>query len=101
MVQQKPIDLKRLWELAKQGKDAQKIMNKRDISEMAALKNAIQNLVDKKGEHINIPGLVGKGSVDESYTDTGSRIPSGMQKDLRYQHLPLKKYLFMLFLVRQ
>ncbi|MGB3222462.1 MAG: hypothetical protein WBB23_06645 [Desulforhopalus sp.] len=81
MVQQKPIDLKRLWELAQQGKNAQEIMKELDISEMAALKNAVQNLVDEKGEHVNIPGLIGKGSVEGSYTDTGARIPPGMQKD--------------------
>ncbi len=61
MVQQKPIDLKRLWELAQKGKNAQEIMKELDISEMAPLKTAMQNLVDEKGEHINIPGLVGKG----------------------------------------
>ncbi len=66
MVQQKPIDLKRLWELAQQGKNAQEIMKELDISEMSALKNAMKNLVDEKGEHINIPGLVEKGSVGES-----------------------------------
>lgn len=57
MVQQKPIDLKRLWELAQQGKDAQEIMKELDISEIEALRNAIKNLVDEKGEHINISGL--------------------------------------------
>ncbi len=57
MVQQKPIDMKRLWELAQQGKDAHEIMQELDISEMAELKNAIQNLVDEKGEDIRISGL--------------------------------------------
>lgn len=57
MIQQKPIDLKQLWELAQQGKDAQEIMKELDISEIEALRNAIKNLVDEKGEHINIPGL--------------------------------------------
>lgn len=57
MVQRKPIDLKRLWELAKQGKNAAEIMKELDISEMEALRNAIKNLVDEKGEHIQISGL--------------------------------------------
>lgn len=81
MVQQKIVDLKRLWELAQQGKNAQEIMRELDISEMAALKTAMLNLEEEKGEHINIPGLIGKGSVEGSYTDTGARIPPGMQKD--------------------
>ncbi len=57
MVQQKPIDMKRLWELAHEGKDAQEIMQELDISEELELKEAIQNLVDERGEDINIRGL--------------------------------------------
>ncbi len=57
MVQQKPIDMQRLWELAKQGKDAQEIMKELDITEMTELKNAIQSLVDEKGEDLHVPGL--------------------------------------------
>ncbi len=56
-MQQQPIDMQRLWKLAQQGKDAQEIMQELDISDKAALKNAIQNLVDEKGEDIKVPGL--------------------------------------------
>ena len=65
MIQQKPIDLQRLWELAHQGKDAEEIMRELDITEMAALKNAMKNLVDEKGEHFKISGLDEESSVDE------------------------------------
>ena len=57
MVQEKPIDMQRLWELAQQGKNAREILQELDISEMAALKEAIQNLVDEKGEDITVAGL--------------------------------------------
>ena len=57
MVQEKPIDMQRLWELAQQGKNAREILQELNISEMAALKEAIQNLVDEKGEDITVAGL--------------------------------------------
>jgi len=81
MVRQSTVDMKRLWELAEEGKDAQEIMKELNISDMATLKNALQNLVDQKGKSVNVPGLIGKGSVNQSYTDSGVRVPPGMSRD--------------------
>ncbi|MDR9500675.1 MAG: hypothetical protein RI601_02645 [Desulfurivibrionaceae bacterium] len=81
MEQQIAINMKRLWELVKEGKSAQEIMAEMDISEMDTLKNALQGLMQEKGETINVPGLIGKASVKAEYTDTGKRIPSEMIED--------------------
>ncbi len=81
MVRESTVDMQRLWDLAQKGKDAQEIMKELDISDMTALRNALQNLFDQKGKTINVPGLIGKGSLNQSYTDTGARIPPGMPKD--------------------
>ena len=35
MVQHKPIDMQRLWEMAQQGKNAQEIMTELDIADKA------------------------------------------------------------------
>lgn len=70
MVEQRPIDLQRLWELAEEGKNAQEIMQEMNISDEAALKYALQNLVDEKGEDIHIAGLEGHGSVERSAPGT-------------------------------
>ena len=81
MEQQVNINMKRLWELAQQGKSADDIMKELDITDMAALKNALQGLMQEKGETVNVPGLIGKGSIHGEYTDSGERIPPGMPKD--------------------
>jgi len=56
-MEQQPVDMKRLWQLAQEGKNAQEIMQELNISDRAELKNAIQNLVDEKGEDITVAGL--------------------------------------------
>ena len=78
MKRQLDLDTNRLWRLAQQGKSAQEIMAELDISEMATLKNALENLMKEKGETINVRGLVGKTSVENRYTDKGNRIPPDM-----------------------
>ncbi len=75
------IAIKRLWELINEGKSAQEIMAELDISEMATLQNALQGLMQEKGKTINVPGLIGKASVNAEYTDTGKPIPSEMTED--------------------
>ncbi|MFO7605229.1 MAG: hypothetical protein R6W72_02850 [Desulfurivibrionaceae bacterium] len=81
MEQQIAINMKRLWELAKQGKSAGEIMREMNITEMATLENAMQGLMRDKAETINVPGLIGRSSVKAEYTDTGKRIPSEMIED--------------------
>ncbi len=78
MERQIEINLKRLWELAQQGKTADEMMQELDISEMSHLENALQGLMQEKGETINVPGLTDKPSVDARYTDSGNRIPPDM-----------------------
>ena len=73
------IDVQRLWEMAEQGKPAREIMQELDITDMATLKNALQGLMQEKGKTINVPGLIGKSSVNAEYTDTGARIPPAMK----------------------
>jgi hypothetical protein len=79
MERQIAVNMKRLWELAKEGKSAQEIMQELDITDMAALKNALQGLMQEKGETINVPGLIGEPSMEEEYTDRGHRIPPDMK----------------------
>jgi hypothetical protein len=78
MKQQINVNMKRLWELAQEGKDANTIMKELDITEMATLKNALQGLMQEKGEVVNVPGLIGEGAMREQYTDKGNRVPQGM-----------------------
>lgn len=81
MEQQLNINLKRLWELAKQGKSAEEIMTELGISDMAVLQSNLQNLMRQKGETINIPGLIDTGADDPRYTAGGERVPPEMSKD--------------------
>lgn len=80
MEQQLNINQKRLWELAQQGKDAEEIMKELNIADMATLHTALQNLMKEKGETVNVPGLIGEGSLHGEYTDKGKRVPPGMPK---------------------
>lgn len=80
MKQQPNIDKKSLWELAQQGKDAEEIMKELNIADMATLENSLQNLMQEKGETVNVPGLIGKGTLHGEYTDKGKRVPPGIPK---------------------
>lgn len=80
MEQQININMKRLWELAQQGKDAERIMKELNIADMATLQNALQNLMQEKGQTITVPGLIGEGSLKGEYTESGKRVPPGMPK---------------------
>jgi len=81
MEEQIAVNMKRLWELAREGKSAREIMQELDISEMATLKNALQGLMQEKGETINVPGLIGEAAIDPRYTDKGDRIPPAMLEE--------------------
>jgi hypothetical protein len=80
MEQQTAINMRRLWDMAKLGKSAQEIMQELNIADMATLENALQGLMQEKGETVNIPGLIGRSSLNAEYTDTGTRIPPEMKK---------------------
>ena len=80
MEHQIDINMRKLWDLAKQGKSAREIMEELDISDMAALKNALQGLMQEKGETINVPGLIGEPSINAEYTESGDRIPPDMKE---------------------
>lgn len=77
------VDLNRLWELARQGKSADEIRQELDITDMAWLKRALQGLMQEKGETVNVPGLIGEGSMEGRYTKTGSRLPQDMPGDFQ------------------
>jgi len=68
------VEKKRLWELVQEGKSADEIMNTLNIKNMAALKQALQELFRETGETVNVPGLIGQASVRAKYTDKGIRI---------------------------
>jgi hypothetical protein len=81
MEHQIAINMKRLWELAHEGKSAQEIMQELDISDMATLKNALQGLMQEKGKTINVPGLIGQAAIDPRYNEKGDRIPPAMLEE--------------------
>jgi hypothetical protein len=78
MTEPKQIDLKRLWELAKAGKSAREIMADLDIRDMAALKQALQEVMRERGETVAVPGLIGDAGLRARYTDRGIRIEPEM-----------------------
>ncbi len=78
MERQLEVNMKRLWELAQEGKSASEIMAELDIRDMATLKNALQELMQEKGETVNVPGLIGDPALNPRYTSEGVRIPPAM-----------------------
>jgi hypothetical protein len=70
--------MQRLWELVKQGKRADEIINTLDISDMEALKQALQQLMQEKGETVAVAGLMGEPALRAQYTDRGIRIDPQM-----------------------
>lgn len=78
MVENTQIDMKRLWELAKAGKSADEIMNELNSRDMAALKQALQRLMQEKGETVAVAGLAGDPGLRARYTDRGIRIDPEM-----------------------
>jgi hypothetical protein len=52
---------------------------------MAHLENALLEMMEEKGERVNVPGLIGKASMESQYTDTGKRIPTEMTEDREEQ----------------
>lgn len=81
----KRIDAKRLWEMARAGRSADEIMNALDVSDMGALKQALQDLMREKGETVAVPGLVGEPALRARYTDRGIRIDSEMLKGTSFR----------------
>ena len=81
MVQNTQIDMKKLWELAKSGTPADEIMNELNIRDMGALKQAMQSLMQEKGETVAVAGLVGDPGLRARYTDKGIRIDPEMLEE--------------------
>jgi len=78
MEEQKQINLEHLYRLAKSGKSAREIMQELDLTNTAMLQNALTNLMEERNESIDIPGLVGKASINPHYSDDGIRISPDM-----------------------
>ena len=78
MVDNKRIDMKRLWEMAKSGKSAQEMMTEFDITDMGDLKRALDGLMQEKGETVAVAGLTGAPGLRSTYTDDGIRLPPAM-----------------------
>jgi hypothetical protein len=76
--EQEKIDMQHLYKLARAGKPAQEIMKELDLSDMATLKNALINLMQEKGEDLQIPGLIGDAALNPRYTDDDIRINKDM-----------------------
>lgn len=78
MERQKQINMEHLYRLAQAGKPAEEIMRELDITDMAAMKNALTQLMREKGEEFQVPGLIGSASINPRYTDNGIRISPEM-----------------------
>ncbi|MFO7963003.1 MAG: hypothetical protein R6U50_03695 [Desulfobacterales bacterium] len=87
------VDLKRLWELAKEGKSAQEMMKTLNLRDMESLKRSLDKLFREKGETVHVPGLIGRASVEGKHTRSGARIdPQMMGKpDLGPEDQPDRK----------
>jgi hypothetical protein len=78
MVENRQVETKRLWELAKAGKSAEEIMEALDIRDMALLEQALENLMREQGERVEVPGLTGRAGLRTRYTERGIRIDGSM-----------------------
>ncbi|MFP4347658.1 MAG: hypothetical protein ACOC3W_11970 [Thermodesulfobacteriota bacterium] len=78
------INAKRLWELAKEGKSAQELMDELDLRDHGALKTALQTLMAEKGETLMIDGL-DRPSVSGKHTDRGNRIDPQMLEGTHFE----------------
>ena len=81
MAQNTQIDMKRLWEMAKSGKPASEIMEELDVRDMGALKQALQSIMQEKGETVAVAGLAGDPGLRALYTDKGIRIDPEMLEE--------------------
>lgn len=73
-----PIEMERLWKMAKAGLSADEIMEALDIREMGTLKQALAKAMRQKGETVEVPGLVEVIRFKPRYTEGGIRIEPSM-----------------------
>ncbi len=78
MTQSASIDMKQLWDRAREGASADELMEEFNLADTASLKNNLQILMQEKQQEINVPGLIGAGSLSQDYTAQGVRVPSEM-----------------------
>ncbi len=70
-------NMKRIWELAREGKSVQEIRNVLDLKDEKMVKNALVQLMAEKGENLTIDGL-DRASINPTYTGGGIRIDPAM-----------------------
>lgn len=71
------IEITKLFNSVQKGKSAQELMIEFDLPSRNVLKNAIMHVMQQTGQDIQIPGLVGKASVDAQY-NRGQRVDPAM-----------------------
>jgi hypothetical protein len=71
------VEITQLMQEAQKGKNAQEIMNQFNIPSREILKSALMHVMQQTGEQVQIPGLIGKASVESRYT-RGKRVDPAM-----------------------
>lgn len=78
MANMKKIEIERLRELVKNGKSVQEILAELDIRDIASLKQALHGEMQREGEVVQVPGLIGDAGLRARCTDQGIRIDPAM-----------------------
>lgn len=78
MARETAIDMKRLWELTHEGKSVQEIMQELNLSDIDAVNNALEQLMQDKGILENGGRVTGETSIKTSYMHDGIRLTPAM-----------------------
>lgn len=71
MADPREVDVEQIWKLARQGYSAKDLMKELDMKNRADLKNALEELLRKKGEKDVLRGLIGEVSLPDSQSMDG------------------------------
>ena len=74
------INKNKLYELVKEGKSAQQIMDELNIKLKQALKSALFDLSVEKNEVLVIPGMTGRAAGNRKINKIGLQIPASQLK---------------------